>query len=517
MRRRIAVFTSSRGDLGPLGPVLTALDAEPRAELLVIATGTHLAAAFGGRVADIRFANGSHVEVLDAELNGTQPVDLGKTYGRIAAGVSGILNSHAVDILVLLGDRWELLAAAGAALIHGVPLAHLHGGETTEGAIDERIRHGITKLADLHLCATEHSARRIRHLGEEPWRIVVTGAPGLDRLNVVQPLPQTRIEEILGKPLVRPFGVVVYHPPTVDRSAIHQRARAVFDACAQTLGSALVLYPGADPGADQVIHEIRQAVERHPNFSAHRNLGDEYVPLLKASDVLVGNSSSGIIEAASLNLPVVDVGDRQQGREHPRNVLHVDDNQSAVAAGLRAALDSGFRIQLQGLKNPYGDGSASARIVTALLDAPLHRLKRKPLVEVSEQGGSLEAMCTGPSATLREAMAAIDRGGSQIAFVVARDGRLVGSLSDGDLRRALLAGAELHETIDDYFTRVPVVATPDDDVRRVLQLMERNCVTQVPVVDEGGRLVGLHSMNVIVSTALDRSIVRLIPDSPSES
>ncbi len=511
MKRRIAVFTSSRGDLGPLGPVLTALDEEPRAELLVIATGTHLAAAFGGRVADIRLANGSCIEILDAELNGTQPADLGHTYGKIAAGLSGILNAHAVDILVLLGDRWELLAAAGAALIHGVPIAHLHGGETTEGAIDERIRHGITKLADLHLCATEHSARRIRHLGEEPWRIVVTGAPGLDRLNAVQPLPPSRIEEILGKPLIRPFGVVVYHPPTVDRSDISNRARAVFDACAETLGSALVLYPGADPGADQVIDEIRLAVENYPHFSAHPNLGDEYVPLLKASDVLVGNSSSGIIEAASLSLPVVDVGDRQQGREHPRNVLHVEDHRAAVAAGIRAALDDGFRVQLQGLANPYGDGAASARIVTALLDAPLRRLKHKPLVEVPERDGSLEAMWIAPAATLREAMAAIDRGGSQITFVVESDGRLVGSLSDGDLRRALLAGADLDENIDHYVIRVPVVATPDDDARRVLQLMERNCVTQIPVVDEAGRLVGLHSMNVIVARALDQSIIRLIP------
>jgi CBS domain-containing protein len=305
--------------------------------------------------------------------------------------------------------------------------------------------------------------------------------------------------------------VVVYHPPTVDRSDISNRARAVFDACAETLGSALVLYPGADPGADQVIDEIRLAVENYPHFSAHPNLGDEYVPLLKASDVLVGNSSSGIIEAASLSLPVVDVGDRQQGREHPRNVLHVEDHRAAVAAGIRAALDDGFRVQLQGLANPYGDGAASARIVTALLDAPLRRLKHKPLVEVPERDGSLEAMWIAPAATLREAMAAIDRGGSQITFVVESDGRLVGSLSDGDLRRALLAGADLDENIDHYVIRVPVVATPDDDARRVLQLMERNCVTQIPVVDEAGRLVGLHSMNVIVARALDQSIIRLIP------
>ncbi|MEX2140299.1 MAG: UDP-N-acetylglucosamine 2-epimerase [Pirellulales bacterium] len=517
MKRHIAVFTSSRGDLGPLGPVLIALDADARVELMVIATGTHLTAAFGGRVGDIRLPNGSRLEVLDAELNGTQPVDLGQTYGKIAAGVSGILGAHAVDILVLLGDRWELLAAAGAALIHGVPIAHLHGGESTEGAIDERVRHGITKLADLHLCATENSARRIRHLGEEPWRIVVTGAPGLDRLNAVQPLTESRIQALLGKPLVRPLGVVVYHPPTVDRSAIHSRAHAVFEACARTLGTALILYPGADPGAEEVIEEIHLAIRRHPHLSAHRNLGEDYLALLKTADVLVGNSSSGIIEAASLALPVIDVGDRQQGREQPRNVMHVEESEAAVAEGIRAALDDTFRSRLAGLVNPYGDGAASARIVAALLEAPLRRLKRKPLVETPARDVSLEAMGIPPSATLRDAMAAIDRGGSQIAFVIESDGRLVGSLSDGDLRRALLGGAGLEGPIDAYITRVPVVATPEDDARRVLQLMERNGVTQIPVVDDRGRLVGLHLMNVIVSKALDRSIVRLVPETGIES
>jgi UDP-N-acetylglucosamine 2-epimerase (non-hydrolysing) len=497
--------------------VLAALDAEPQAELMVIATGTHVASAFGGRVADIRLSNGSRLEVLDAELNGTQPVDLGETYGKIAAGVSGILGAHAVDFLVLLGDRWELLAAAGAALIHGVPIAHLHGGESTEGAIDERIRHGITKLADLHLCATEHSARRIRHLGEEPWRIIVTGAPGLDRLNFVQPLAESRIAALLGKPIVRPFGVVVYHPPTVDRSQIHRRARAVFEACARTLGSALILYPGADPGAEEVINEICLAVNRHPHLSAQRNLGEEYLPLLKSSDVLVGNSSSGIIEAASLALPVVDVGDRQYGRDQPRNVLHVDESEAAIAEGIRAGLAADFRAQLTGLVNPYGDGAASGRIVSALLDAPLRRLQRKPLIDVPRQDVSLETLGIGPSATLREAMAAIDRGGTQIAFVIEPDGRLIGSLSDGDLRRALLGGAALDGPIEPYITRVPVVATPDDDARRVLQLMERNGVTQIPVVDDRGRLVGLHLMNVIVSKALDRSIVRLVPETGIES
>lgn len=506
MTRRIAVFTSSRADLGPLDPVIRALDAEPSVELLTIATGTHIVEGFGGRLADIRLSKEGALEVLDAALDGTRPVDLGETYGRIAAGMSKILAARAVDILILLGDRWELLAAAGAALIHGVPIAHLHGGETTEGAIDERIRHGLTKLADLHLCASEDSARRIRNMGEEPWRIVVTGAPGLDRVVNVQALPGERLQDLLGHPVERPFGVVVYHPQTVDRGRVGERTRAVYDACAEELGSALVLHPGADPGAETVVEELEAALERHPNLAAHRNLGDEYLAVLKAADTLVGNSSSGIIEAASLRLPVVDVGDRQRGRLHPRNVIHVGESRDDVARGIRQALDPAFRASLDELTNPYGSGDASKRIVRALLEVQLDRLPSKPQMETIDSPVDLHSLTITPQATLRDAMAAIDRGRSQIAFVIEADGHLVGSISDGDVRRALLAGAGMGDEVAPHVNRVPVVAAPTDVVTRILQLMERNGVTQVPVVDDQGMLVGVHLMRAIVSRALNREI-----------
>lgn len=494
MTRSVAVFTSSRADLGPLGPVVRALDAEPQVELLVLATGTHVVESYGGRLADIRLSARSRLEVLESGLGSTRPSELGDAYGRIAAETSRIFSERQVDVLVLLGDRWELLAAAGAALIHGVPIAHLHGGETTEGAIDERIRHGVTKLADLHLCASDDSARRIRHLGEEPWRIVVTGAPGLDRLRQIQPLTETRLAELAGRPIVRPLGIVVYHPPTLNRERIGERARAVYRACAKTLGSALVLYPGADPGSDQVVAELEAAVARDPHMAPVRNLGEEYLKALAAADVLIGNSSSGIIEAASLRLPVVDVGERQRGRLRPRNVLHVGEDSREVEEAIRQALEPDFRRALASLTNPYGDGEASARIVRALLDFDLARLMRKPPVEAPPEIAELDALTVPPTSSLRDTMQAIQRGSAQIAFVVEAEGRLIGTVSDGDVRRALLGGAQLSDAIDPFVHRTPVVATPEDDAREVVAIMERNGVAQVPVVDHQGKLLGVHLM-----------------------
>jgi UDP-N-acetylglucosamine 2-epimerase (non-hydrolysing) len=512
-RRRIAVFTSSRADLGPLGPVIEALDTEPNARLTVIATGTHSAEAFGGRLADIRVSGRSNIEMVDAEISGTDPASLTEAYGRIAAGISRVLASNPVDVIVVLGDRWELLAAVSAALLHGVPIAHLHGGETTEGAIDERIRHAITKLADLHLCATVDSARRIRHLGEEPWRIVVTGAPGLDRIGEGDPLPEAELEELLGSPVIRPFGVVVYHPPTVDRAQVAERARAALDAAAAALGTVLVLYPGADPGSRDVIDEIERATVRHSNVVAARNLGDRYLRVLRAADVLVGNSSSGIIEASSLGLPVVDVGDRQRGRVRPPNVLNVGEGEQDVRDGIARALSPEFRVSMDGMANPYGDGTSARRIVRALLEAPLDRLVQKPLMRVPEEGPQLDSMIVPAAASLRDAVEAIDRGGNAIALVADADRRLLGTIVDGDVRRALLAGAALDSPIGEHVTVIPVVSSQSDGPEEVLTLMQRAGVTQVPVVDADGRLVGLHVMRAILGDLWDVPSIRVGSDS----
>ena len=345
MTRRIAVFTSSRADLGPLDPVIRALDDSEDVELVVIASGTHSNAAFGGRITDINVRDRNSVALVESGFGATSAAALAEAFAQISSGVSKVLADRRVDLILVLGDRWELLGVASAALLHGVPIAHLHGGEITEGAIDERIRHAITKLADLHLCATTDSARRIRQLGEPPWRVKVVGAPGLDRFREASTMSDRDLGALLGSPLQRPFGVVVYHPQTVDRTDVAARAEVVLSIAADTLGSVLVLHPGADPGSDAIVEVITSMAAQRGNVVHLRNAGEDYVGILSAADVLVGNSSSGIIEAASIPLAVVDVGDRQRGRAHGANVIHVETEAEAIREGIRTALSAEFRAR----------------------------------------------------------------------------------------------------------------------------------------------------------------------------
>lgn len=491
---QVAVFTSSRADLGPLGPVIEQLDADQRIDLTVIAAGTHLDEERGGRIADIPLSSGSRLSPIPTRVESATPDVLGDVFGEIAAGVSRILRCHSTDVVLLLGDRWELLAVAGAALIHDVAIAHLHGGETTEGAVDERIRHAVTKLADLHLCANEDSASRIRQLGEESWRVVVTGAPGLDRIGRVAALSDDEVSELLGMPLQRPLGVVVYHPTTVDRADISRRADNVYNAAAACLGSVIALYPGLDPGADEVIDALHRCEESNPNVATAKNLGERYLPLLSSAEVLVGNSSSGIIESASLGLPTVDVGERQHGRLRPANVLHVDEDEDHIRGAIAQALDPGFREKCKSMVNPYGDGQAAQKIVEALATAPIDRLRRKAPVRVDDTTPALDALIVDTDATVLEAMEAIDRGRCGMAMLVDHERRLVGVIVDGDIRRAVLNGATVYEPALPHANLLPVTAPITSDPETLLALMDREQVTQLPLVDSRNRVVGLRTL-----------------------
>lgn len=379
MSRRIGVFSSTRADAWPLGPVLTAIHRSADLELLVLVAGTHTEERRGRTLSDL--AEYPHV-VVDAHIEGDRPEQLVRSAGRLTECLASVFAADPIDLLIVLGDRWELLSPVLAALMFGVPIAHLHGGEVTEGSSDERIRHAVTKLADIHLCATHEYGTRIRQLGEESWRIHVTGSPSLDRFSGVVPVDLASLSGHLSVPLTHPLGLVTYHPATTGPRDVGPRSRIVFDAAARHLASVIVTYPGADEGSEAIIEELHHAERNHANLHVFPSLGARYASLLASADVLIGNSSSGIIEAPTFRLPVVNVGDRQRGRIMPENVVHAVETPESLDTAITHALSPEFRQSLQDLVNPYGDGQAAPRIVKIVSEVPLEPLRRKRFVDL---------------------------------------------------------------------------------------------------------------------------------------
>jgi len=386
MSRAIGVVTVARSDYGHLLPLLEALGHAPDVELLVYVAGSHLASPFGVRTADLVEADRWPIAArIDMGIDDDAPVTIASATGRGVIGFAAEFARRRPDLVVVLGDRYEMLSAALAALPFGLPVAHLHGGEVTEGAIDEQVRHAITKLAHLHFPAAEPYAARVRQLGEEPWRVHCCGAPGLDRLRAGGSLSRAEIGERLGRPLGRPTVLVTFHPETLAVADVPRQVEELVAALEKVDGEIIVTAPGADTGYRAITAGLERLAGRRPLTRLGATLGDEvYTSLLREADVMVGNSSSGLIEAPSFGLPVVNVGDRQRGRLRAANVIDVAADRAAIVGAIRRALEPAFRRGLAGLVNPYGDGHAAPRIARVLREVQLGpRLTRKRFVDVS--------------------------------------------------------------------------------------------------------------------------------------
>jgi len=251
----------------------------------------------------------------------------------------------------------------------------------TEGALDERVRHAVTKLADQHCVASEDAAARVRQLGEPADRVHVTGAPGLDRLATATPISDADLGDLLGTAVERPLGLFTYHPPTAQAGApVGQWAREAAEAALATCGTVVATHPGMDEGREEILTELTALAEREPRLRLIAALGRDYPRVLAATDVVVGNSSSGVIEAATLHVPAVDIGERQRGRLRGDNVVHAAEGRAAVESALRTALSPRWRERAAHVANPYGDGTASAHILDIVRTAALAP-RAKPFVD----------------------------------------------------------------------------------------------------------------------------------------
>lgn len=371
--RRIDVVSVARSDYNIYLPILKKLKSSLEFELRLIVAGVHLLPEYGNTVALMEEAGFAIRDRVPLALSEDNPFGMARSGADALAGFADCFARDQPDMLMVLGDRYEMLAAAYAALPFRIPVAHVHGGERTSGAIDDSVRHAMTKMSHLHFASTEAYATRIRQLGEEDWRVVVSGAPFLDNLRDVASMPS--YESVAQKydliPDEAPI-LVAYHPTTLELDSVDLHVRALLEVLDTVSAPLILTAPNSDAGSAIVRDHLMGFARRHPRARYVVNFALDYYAVLAASRAMVGNSSSAIIEAPSFKLPVVNIGSRQDGRVRAPNVIDVGTFATEIAAGLEKALSSQFRSGLETMSSPYAqDEPASDIILNILRKVPL--------------------------------------------------------------------------------------------------------------------------------------------------
>jgi GDP/UDP-N,N'-diacetylbacillosamine 2-epimerase (hydrolysing) len=375
-KRTILFTTGIRSDYDILYSVMRAVDQHPNTETNLVITGAHLAELYGHTVEQVERDGFRVVARIESLLNSDTAAGRVKSAAIQLISLVDVFAQVRPDIAVAMADREEALTVAMAGAYMGIPVAHIGGGDHADDSnVDNAVRHAVTKLAHLHLVTTPLSAERVIHMGEEPWRVHVVGASGLDRLLTTEGIPPDALSEALDFDVTqRPLAVVIQHSISTEIAEAGLQMRTTLEAIARLGIRTLISYPNSDAGSHQIVRVIEEFAARYPFMRAYRNLSRPiFVNLLRRADVLVGNSSCGIIEAPLLKLPAVNVGRRQVGREHAENVLFVPHDIDQIQAVIRKALqDPEFKARVQTCQNPYGDGHAGERIAGILAEIPLN-------------------------------------------------------------------------------------------------------------------------------------------------
>jgi UDP-hydrolysing UDP-N-acetyl-D-glucosamine 2-epimerase len=375
--RTIGIVTGTRAEYGLLKALIGAVHEADDLELQLVVTGMHLAPEFGATVCEIERDGFPIAERVEMLLSSDSAIGVAKSTGLGLIGFAETFGRLRPDIVVLLGDRFEMLAAASAALFLGIPLAHIHGGEVTEGAFDEAIRHSITKMSQLHFVAEERYRRRVIQLGETPDRVFTVGALGADAIRNLDLLDRAALEATLNIALPPRIVLVTYHPPTLDGPDAVRQMHALLealDALGDDFGIVFTM-PNADTRGRELGRMVREFANRHPRAWAYDSLGQlRYLSLMALADAVVGNSSSGIIEAPVLGVPTLNIGDRQAGRLRHETVVDCGTESEAIEAGLAKVLTPDFRRRPVQAGN--GEDSTGA-IMRQLRAVPLDGILKK--------------------------------------------------------------------------------------------------------------------------------------------
>jgi GDP/UDP-N,N'-diacetylbacillosamine 2-epimerase (hydrolysing) len=378
MKRRVCVVTGSRADFGLLRGVMEAIRTSGRLQLQVVVTGMHLSSEFGMTCSEVEhdFTVDRKVEML---LSSDSSVGIAKSMGLGIIGFADALHDLRPDLLLLLGDRFEILSAASAALAARLPIAHLHGGEITEGAIDDAIRHALTKMSHLHFVATEEYRHRVLQLGENPHHVHLVGGLGIDAIKRLRLLDKDTLEQELGFKFGQRNLMITFHPVTLEQGETGPQMQALLDALDSLRDTNLIFtLPNADNDGRMLIPMIQDFVANRPHARTYPSLGQlRYLSCLQFVDGVVGNSSSGLLEAPTFKIGTINIGSRQQGRLKAESVIDCEAGPEAIATALQRLFSDQFQRSLETVRNPYGEGGAAGKIVGIIEDTPLDGLLRK--------------------------------------------------------------------------------------------------------------------------------------------
>lgn len=390
MPRSIAVVTTSRAEYGLLYWLIKSIDEDPDLDLQLIVGGSHMSPEYGMTVNQIVGDGFDLAACVEFLLSSDSSVGVGKSLGVAVLSLVDVLDRLRPDCLVLLGDRYEIIAAALAATVHHIPIAHIHGGEVTVGAMDDAIRHAITKLSHLHFAATQNYRMRIIQMGEDPRRVFCFGAPGLDHLQYMHFLGASELEKRLDVSLNSPLILCTFHPVTNQREDLTECLPELLQALSQ-LDKATIVFsqPNSDESGRELERMIKEFVSQNTSTRYHfKTLGSQlYLSLMKLCDVVVGNSSSGIIEAPALGVPAVDIGTRQEGRERASSVFHAS-NFNEINACIQFALD---RSSVSFEYLPYAEGHVSDQIKKTIKRSDLQGILSKQFHEITHENAICHA------------------------------------------------------------------------------------------------------------------------------
>ena len=379
MNRKILYITGTRADYGLMRSVLFEMEKNPDIDLELAVTGMHLMKEFGMTINDIK-KDSFRFHTVDATFQEDNKSSMVNFIGEFIKLLSQLVLKINPDIILLLGDRGEMLGGAIVGAYLSIPTAHLHGGEITS-TVDEYARHAITKIVNIHLPATEKSAERIIKMGENPDNVFVVGAPGLDYILSEKLIDPQIIGEKYSLDLSKPIILLVQHPTTLESKSAAQQARETLDALVELENQTIIIYPNADAGGRKIIEVIKD-YEDYPFIQTYKSIPSiEYLSLMNVASVMVGNSSSGIIEAPSFKLPAVNIGSRQEGRERASNVIEVKHDKEEIKNAIKKAIyNKEFKEIVQNSENPYGDGKTGKRVADILSNITLdNKLMNKKL------------------------------------------------------------------------------------------------------------------------------------------